>query len=224
MQIYLPIAEMSVNIFLILGMGGAVGFLSGMFGVGGGFLMTPLLIFTGLPPPVAVATEANQIVASSASGAMAHWRRARAVLNATTLGLLESARGGIGESLQKAYDAAQKGHVTRRQRLLIEAFHGDWTFRQIGNRKVLEQLVDLYPEDIEGNGYLAQNYYQNEEYEKALACLNVLIRNNTATTLNYLRMGEIYFYTHLLCYFSKASFAMGFKFNPLPQVSRTFSR
>ena len=75
MQIYLPIAEMSVSIFLLLGMGGLVGFLSGMFGVGGGFLMTPLLIFIGVPPPVAVATEANQIVAASASGASAHWRR-----------------------------------------------------------------------------------------------------------------------------------------------------
>ena len=76
MHVYLPIAEMSVNIFLILGMGGAVGFLSGLFGVGGGFLMTPLLIFIGVPPPVAVGTEANQIVASSVSGVLAHWRRA----------------------------------------------------------------------------------------------------------------------------------------------------
>jgi uncharacterized protein len=75
MQIYLPIAEISVNIFLILGMGGAVGFLSGVFGVGGGFLMTPLLIFIGIPPAVAVATEANQIVASSVSGVLAHWKR-----------------------------------------------------------------------------------------------------------------------------------------------------
>ena len=75
MYIYLPIAEMSVNIFLILGMGGAVGFLSGLFGVGGGFLMTPLLIFIGVPPTVAVGTEANQIVASSVSGVLAHWRR-----------------------------------------------------------------------------------------------------------------------------------------------------
>jgi uncharacterized membrane protein YfcA len=74
-QIYLPIAEISVNIFLILGMGGAVGFLSGVFGVGGGFLMTPLLIFIGIPPAVAVATEANQIVASSVSGVLAHWKR-----------------------------------------------------------------------------------------------------------------------------------------------------
>ena len=75
MQIYLPIAEISVNILVILGMGGAVGFLSGMFGVGGGFLMTPLLIFSGIPPAVAIATEANQIVASSVSGALAQWRR-----------------------------------------------------------------------------------------------------------------------------------------------------
>ena len=75
MHIYLPIAEMSVNIFLILGMGGAVGFLSGLFGVGGVFLMTPLLIFIGVPPPVAVGTEANQIVASSVSGVLAHWQR-----------------------------------------------------------------------------------------------------------------------------------------------------
>jgi uncharacterized protein len=75
MQIYLPIAEMSVNVLLLLGMGAGVGFLSGMFGVGGGFLMTPLLIFTGIPPAVAVATEANQIVASSVSGALAHRKR-----------------------------------------------------------------------------------------------------------------------------------------------------
>jgi uncharacterized protein len=75
MDIYLPIAEVSVNIFLILGMGGGVGFLSGIFGVGGGFLMTPLLMFIGIPPAVAVATEANQIVASSVSGVLAHWKR-----------------------------------------------------------------------------------------------------------------------------------------------------
>ena len=66
---------MSVNIFILFGMGAAVGFLSGMFGVGGGFLMTPLLIFYNIPPAVAVATEANQIVASSFSGALAHLRK-----------------------------------------------------------------------------------------------------------------------------------------------------
>ena len=75
MNIYLPIAEVSVDAFLLLGLGGGVGFLSGIFGVGGGFLMTPLLIFIGIPPAVAVATEANQIVASSFSGVLGHWRR-----------------------------------------------------------------------------------------------------------------------------------------------------
>ena len=75
MQIYLPIAEISVNIFLLIGLGGIVGILSGMFGVGGGFLMTPLLFFIGIPPAVAVASEANQILGASFSGAIAHFRR-----------------------------------------------------------------------------------------------------------------------------------------------------
>ena len=75
MNIYLPIAELSVNIFIILSLGGAVGFLSGMLGLGGGFLMTPLLMFIGIPPNVAVATSANQIVAASVSGALSHWRQ-----------------------------------------------------------------------------------------------------------------------------------------------------
>ncbi len=75
MQIYLPIAEVSVNAFLLFGLGGIVGMLSGMFGVGGGFLITPLLFFIGIPPAVAVATGANQVVASSVSGVLAHLRR-----------------------------------------------------------------------------------------------------------------------------------------------------
>ena len=75
MSIYLPIAEISINIFLLISMGGIVGFLSGMFGLGGGFLMTRLLIFIGIPTNVAVATSANQIVASSVSGALGHWRQ-----------------------------------------------------------------------------------------------------------------------------------------------------
>ena len=96
MQIYLPIAELSLNIFLVLGMGGAVGFLSGLFGVGGGFLMTPLLIFVGIPPAVAVATEANQIVAASVSGVIAHWRRGNVDLK---MGLALLAGGVAGSTL-----------------------------------------------------------------------------------------------------------------------------
>ena len=75
MGIYLPIAELSVNVFVLLAMGAAVGFLSGMFGVGGGFLITPLLIFYNIPPAIAVATGANQVIAASFSGALAHFKR-----------------------------------------------------------------------------------------------------------------------------------------------------
>lgn len=99
MQIYLPIAEVSVNAFLLLGLGGLVGILSGMFGVGGGFLMTPLLFFIGIPPAVAVATEANQIVASSFSGVLAHLRRRTVDLKMGTIlmigGLIGAALGGF---------------------------------------------------------------------------------------------------------------------------------
>ncbi len=97
MQIYLPIAEVSVNAFLLLGLGGIVGVLSGMFGVGGGFLMTPLLFFIGIPPAVAVATEANQIVASSFSGVLAHLKRKTVDLRMGTVLLIGGLVGsGLG--------------------------------------------------------------------------------------------------------------------------------
>ena len=75
MSIYLPIAEMNVNIFLIIFIGMSIGILSGIFGVGGGFLMTPLLIFLGIPPVVAVGSEAPHVLATSVSGFIAHWRK-----------------------------------------------------------------------------------------------------------------------------------------------------
>ena len=96
MYIYLPIAEVSMHIGVIIGLGGSVGFLSGMFGVGGGFLMTPLLIFLGVPPAIAVSTEANQIVASSVSGVIAHWRRGKVDFK---MGGILLAGGVVGSSL-----------------------------------------------------------------------------------------------------------------------------
>lgn len=75
MQIYLPIAEIPVDIFQILALGGAAGVLAGLFGIGGGFLMTPMLIFMGVSPAVAVASSANQIIAASVSGFRGHWQR-----------------------------------------------------------------------------------------------------------------------------------------------------
>jgi uncharacterized protein len=75
MHVYLPIAEMSINVLVYLGLGASVGFLSGLFGVGGGFLLTPLLIFLGIPPVVAVGTGTAHVVATSVSGAVAQYRR-----------------------------------------------------------------------------------------------------------------------------------------------------
>src|SRR4051794_977826 len=92
-QLYLPIADIPVNVFLILAMGAAVGFVSGMFGIGGGFLMTPLLIFVGIAPAVAVASVASHIAASSFSGALSYWRK-RAIDPALAAVLLSG--GGFG--------------------------------------------------------------------------------------------------------------------------------
>ena len=98
MQLYLPIAEVSVNAFVLLGLGGLVGFLSGMFGVGGGFLITPLLLLIGVPSGVAVATGANQVVASSISGVLAQFKRRAVDMKMGTVltvgGLVGSTFGG----------------------------------------------------------------------------------------------------------------------------------
>src|SRR5881628_2979743 len=96
MQLYLPIADLPVNMFTVLFMGIAVGFISGMFGIGGGFLMTPLLIFVGISPAVAVASVASHIAASSCSGVISYWRR-RAVDLA--LGLMLLAGGILGTAV-----------------------------------------------------------------------------------------------------------------------------
>src|SRR6201993_3936347 len=115
-QLYLPIADIPVNIFLILAMGAAVGFVSGMFGIGGGFLMTPLLIFIGIAPAVAVASVASHIAASSFSGAISYWRR-RAI--DPTLALVLLTGGSVGTAL------------------------GVWTFTQLRALGQLDLLIAL---------------------------------------------------------------------------------
>jgi len=105
MEIYLPIAQMSVNPLIVLAMGGGVGILSGMLGIGGGFLMTPLLMFIGIPPAVAVATQSNQLVAASISGVIAHWRRRNVDFK---LGLVMLFGGGLGSALGVAIFARLK--------------------------------------------------------------------------------------------------------------------
>ena len=96
MNLYLPIAELSANLFALLALGAGIGMLSGIFGVGGGFLLTPLLMFMGVPAPVAVGTGANQIIASSVSGVLAHWRRGNVDL---TMGLVLLVGGLVGSGL-----------------------------------------------------------------------------------------------------------------------------
>jgi uncharacterized membrane protein YfcA len=93
LQIYLPIAELSMNLFYLAGIGAAVGFLSGLFGVGGGFLLTPLLIFSGVPAPVAVASVTGQVAAASTSGALSYYRRGGIDLHLSMYLILSS---GIG--------------------------------------------------------------------------------------------------------------------------------
>lgn len=105
MQIYLPIAEIPVDIFLILFLGAITGLLSGMFGVGGGFLVTPLLIFIGIPPAVAVSSSANQIIAASFSGFLVHFRRDNVDFK---IGLLLLAGGWVGSTLGVALFALLK--------------------------------------------------------------------------------------------------------------------
>lgn len=96
MQVYLPIAELSLDVFLLLGLGGLIGFLSGLFGVGGGFLMTPLLIFIGVPPAIAVATQSTHVVASSVSGVLAHWKRGNVDVK---MGVILLCGGFVGSTL-----------------------------------------------------------------------------------------------------------------------------
>jgi uncharacterized protein len=109
-QIYLPIAALPVDIFVVLGLSVAVGFISGLFGVGGGFLMTPLLIFLGIPPAVAVASVSSQIAASSMTGALTYWRR-RAV--DVKLGVILTLGGIAGAVLGVSFFNAmqRQGHL-----------------------------------------------------------------------------------------------------------------
>lgn len=107
LYIYLPIANVSVSIFVLLGLGIIVGFLSGLFGVGGGFLLTPLLMMIGIPPTVAAASDANQIVAATTSGTFAHWRLGNVDFKMGLLLVMGGIIGGtLGVQLVKSLRAA----------------------------------------------------------------------------------------------------------------------
>jgi hypothetical protein len=137
LQLYLPIAEVSVNAFLLFGIGGLVGVLSGMFGVGGGFLITPLLFLIGVPAPVAVATSANQVVASSFSALLSHLRRRNVDV---AMGLVLLAGGLVGSWLGVlAFNALSRlGQVDLAIRLCYVVFLG-----LVGGLMLIESLRAL---------------------------------------------------------------------------------
>ena len=119
MQVYLPIAEMSVDALLLLGIGFGVGWLSGLFGVGGGFLLTPLLILIGIPSPVAVASGANQTLGASVSGLIAQWRRDNVDVR---MGCVLLAGGLLGSFAGVAIERVPKGEpVTGRSHCVCGA-------------------------------------------------------------------------------------------------------
>ncbi|NOC46198.1 sulfite exporter TauE/SafE family protein [Ruegeria sp. HKCCD7559] len=146
MHVYLPIAEVSVSPFLLLGIGGAVGILSGMFGVGGGFLITPLLFIIGIPPAIAVATSANQVVASSISGLLAHLRRKTVDLK---MGSVLLAGGLFGAALGMVVFNFLKhlGQVDLAVQLCYVVFLG-----AIGTLMFIESLAAIRKASQSGNG------------------------------------------------------------------------
>lgn len=123
MQIYLPIAEVTANALTLLGIGGGVGLLSGMFGVGGGFLVTPLLFFIGIPPAVAVATGVNQVVASSISGVLAHLKRKTVDLKMGTV-LLVGGLAGSGVGIMLFQWLSARGQIDLAVQLAYVVFLG----------------------------------------------------------------------------------------------------
>lgn len=159
MQVFLPIAHMDVNIFVMLTFGAVVGFLSGLVGVGGGFLITPLLIFSGVPPIVAVATGSTQIVGTSASGSYAHWRLGNVDVRMAAMLLVGSwLGGGAGVFLANALErSGQFGNIVAflyvillgliGMSMLWESLHTAWRRRsgrdQPSGQRRSRRLADL---------------------------------------------------------------------------------
>ncbi|MBN9308625.1 MAG: sulfite exporter TauE/SafE family protein [Devosia sp.] len=144
MQVYLPIAELSMNLFFLVGIGGAVGFLSGLFGVGGGFLLTPLLIFSGVPASVAVASVTGQVVAASTSGALSYYRRGQIDLHMSLYLVLSGILGAFGgvATFQVLRAAGQLDLVISLGFLLLLGFVGTLMLIESG-RAILKRRAGI---------------------------------------------------------------------------------
>ncbi len=173
MDIYLPIAHMSINVFLLIGLGALVGFLSGLFGVGGGFLLTPLLIFVGIPPTVAAASDSNQVVAAAASGAYAHSRMGNVDFKMGIILLLGGIAGGsIGVQVIKVLAAiGQVDFVIKLVYVVILGTIGTFMFLESANalrrrKDISEDTVPLEPKESH-LGKLATNLPFQMTFDKS---------------------------------------------------------
>jgi len=138
MNVYLPIADLSINLFVVIGIGALVGVLSGIFGVGGGFLLTPFMMMIGIPPPVAAASDSNQIVASAASGAFGHWRLGNVDFKLGIIILIGGVTGGtIG--VQVVYYLRQLGNFEFAMKLLYVLVLG-----LVGGAMFIESLGTIW--------------------------------------------------------------------------------
>jgi len=157
--LYLPIAGNSVNLFLLLGLGGLVGFLSGLFGVGGGFLLTPLLIMIGIPPTIAAASDSNQIVAASSSGTYAHWRLGNVDFKMGLYLLVGGVVGGtLGVQLIKILRAlGNADFVIKITYVVMLGLVGSYMFQEsLRNLRGGMRLAQAEPEEAESVSWFAR--------------------------------------------------------------------
>ena len=179
--LYLPIAGTSVNLFLLLGLGGLVGFLSGLFGVGGGFLLTPLLIMIGIPPTIAAASDSNQIVAASSSGTYAHWRLGNVDFKMGLLLLVGGIVGGtVGVQLIKVLRAVGNADfVIKITYVVMLGLVGSYMFQEsLRNLRGGVRQASAKPDEVERVSWftrLNQALPWGTEFEKSGVTMSMIM-------------------------------------------------
>ncbi|MBN1345728.1 MAG: sulfite exporter TauE/SafE family protein [Phycisphaerae bacterium] len=165
MNVYLPIADLSISLPLVIGIGALVGFLSGIFGVGGGFLLTPIMMMIGIPPPVAAASDSNQIVASSASGAFGHWRLGNVDMKLGLVILVGGVSGGT-VGVQVVYYLRQLGNFEFAMKFLYVAVLG-----LVGGAMFIESLNTIRRSLKKGDADAGPTEMSEPKLSKALSKL-----------------------------------------------------
>jgi uncharacterized membrane protein YfcA len=177
LHLYLPIAGNSVNVFLVFGMGGVVGVLSGIFGVGGGFLMTPLLIMIGIPPTVAAASDSNQIVGASTSGTLAHYKMGNVDFKMGILLLIGGVIGGtLGVQLIKLLRAmGNADFLIKVTYVLMLGFVGTYMFLESLQALRKKEISYKAPKRESKYATLAKSLPWQTRFEKSGINLSILM-------------------------------------------------